>query len=989
MTSVGKKNKDGRGELTSYSTHNPIIPLPATFQTLPVPAANRYNARGMLAAIAHLKHYISHWHNVLYHAWKRLLPLWLVFLFLSAVALPIAAQNDRIELDRSDPIRQIQEAKQYQERGEFDDAIALLKNAASTFERRGDRFNQVIALSNLALIYYEQSNWQEAVEASDRSVDLLGPIADESLSSEQREVLAKALDLRGQIQLATGKSEDALQSWQQSASLYEEIYAERELTEAELQARLAPNQINQAQAMQRLGLYPRACRTLLDALGIDREIDEEDIASHRRCQLLGNEEDAENTSESTEEQNDERQQLAQLDLTPANAIGLRSLGDVLRAVGELEDSEGLLKDTYERATSDGDRAALALGLGNTERALARRAEVRKESDREYLDAARKYYGEAIAISSESEIGLRSRINLFNLDVEQENLSSAQQQWGQLQPRLSNAPTSYNDLSVRLYFVRSYFRFIDKSIDVRFISRADIKQILEDALTYAEEIGSDRARAIVLGSLGRLEEERQNWENAEKLTNEAISLVSGAGVSGTVPALSYQFFWQRGRIQAAQKNSKKDEDALISYQAAFDTLQQVRQNLVSISEESQFNYRDDVEPLYREYTSLLLPADREPETGDLPKARAVIEALQLVELEDFFRDTCATENPELIDDLVDRADTKTAVIYTILLENRLEIIVKLPRQESLKHYRTANLDRSTFRATLEQLRNELAKVGRWREIRRESKKVYSWLIQPIQSLLRAEDIQTLVFILDAPLSNIPMSVLFNGERYLVQDYAIALAPSLQLIAPEPLSRRKKVAIAGLSISPEIAGLAPLRYVQDEINAIEKKVGIDTVVKILNEDLTAKNLRKELNRKEFNILHLATHGQFSSNLNQTFLALYQELLDINELGNLIRTEFPIELLILSACETATGDDRATLGLSGIAARSGARATIASLWNINDKSAAVFMSDFYTNLGDSSIRDKTLAEVLQEVQKFFIERGGDEPHEWAAFILVGNWL
>ena len=239
----------------------------------------------------------------------------------------------------------------------------------------------------------------------------------------------------------------------------------------------------------------------------------------------------------------------------------------------------------------------------------------------------------------------------------------------------------------------------------------------------------------------------------------------------------------------------------------------------------------------------------------------------------------------------------------------------------------------------------------------------------------------------------MSVLFDGNRYLIQDYAIALTPGLQLVAPEPLSKKKKIAIAGLSTRPEIGDFEPLPFVANEVNDIEKIVGIDTVVKLLNEDLTAKKLQKELKRKEFNILHLATHGQFSSNLEQTFITLYDKKLGINELGNLIRAgdkdKLPIELLVLSACATAQGDDRAILGLAGIAARAGAKATIASLWAIDDKFASIFMAKFYENLSKAHNQKKTLARVLQEIQKFFIEKGSDEPSEWAPLVLVGNWL
>ena len=115
--------------------------------------------------------------------------------------------------------------------------------------------------------------------------------------------------------------------------------------------------------------------------------------------------------------------------------------------------------------------------------------------------------------------------------------------------------------------------------------------------------------------------------------------------------------------------------------------------------------------------------------------------------------------------------------------------------------------------------------------------------------------------------------------------------------------------------------------------------------LNERFTQQNLQETIQFKNYPLVHLATHGQFSSKLNDTFLLTWDDRLTIEGLRNLLRTRSeprnqPIELLVLSACETAEGDLRATLGLAGMAVRSGARSTLATLWSVNDNSTA----DFY---------------------------------------------
>jgi CHAT domain-containing protein len=98
-------------------------------------------------------------------------------------------------------------------------------------------------------------------------------------------------------------------------------------------------------------------------------------------------------------------------------------------------------------------------------------------------------------------------------------------------------------------------------------------------------------------------------------------------------------------------------------------------------------------------------------------------------------------------------------------------------------------------------------------------------------------------------------------------------------------------------------------------------------------------------------------------------------------------PVELLTLSACQTAAGDDRAALGLAGVAVKSGARSALATLWFVNDQATALLVSDFYQHLKDSSV---SKAGALQQAQiNILSDRRYRHPGYWSPYLLIGNWL
>jgi CHAT domain-containing protein len=316
---------------------------------------------------------------------------------------------------------------------------------------------------------------------------------------------------------------------------------------------------------------------------------------------------------------------------------------------------------------------------------------------------------------------------------------------------------------------------------------------------------------------------------------------------------------------------------------------------------------------------------------------------------------------------------------------LEVILSIPGKP-LRRYRTkksqAELE-TAFRLAKNTIRPSAFRRDRFPPIQ----EVYNWLIRPAEADLTASGIKTLVFVLDGYLRNLPMAVLHDGQKFLVEKYSIALAPGLQLLAPKPLSQVKlKVLIGGLSESRQ--GFSALPGVKQELEQISAQMPAS---ELLNQDFVSGRLHDRIKALSYPIVHLATHGQFSSNAADTFIVTWDERVNVKEFDQLLRSrtgekQQPIELLVLSACETASGDNRAALGLAGAAIRSGARSTVATLWQVNDESTALFMTEFYRQLAASK---SSKAEALRNAQLTLLQnREYQNPYFWAPFVLVGNW-
>ncbi|MFN6516378.1 MAG: CHAT domain-containing protein [Nostoc sp. CreGUA01] len=741
-------------------------------------------------------------------------------------------------------------------------------------------------------------------------------------SKQHLHVIAQTLEILASVQLHRGQSQEALETWQQTETRYAQMNDFSGINRS---------RINQAQALQILGFYRRALMILTEV----------------------------------------NQNLQSQPDSLTKAVELRSLGDALQLTGDFAQSRQVLQQslqTAEKLASPTEISATLLSLGNTSRIV-----------QDYQGAI-AFYQQAIAKTPSPLTKVQAQINLLTVLLNTQQWAIAQSLLPEISVELDKLPLSQVAVYARIHFAEN---FIELSTN-QLIDKESVAKILATAVELAKTLGDKRAESYAIGTLGKLYEGDGQWLNAQKLTQQALTLAE----SVNAPDIAYNWYWQLGRLLKQQGDTK---GAIAAYEIAVNQLQTLRNDLVAVNRDVQFSFQESIEPVYRESVALLLSQGNQLSEQTLDKARQQIEALQLATLDNFFREACLNVAKVVLDEVVDQDNPTTAVIYPIILPEQLQIIVKIP-QQPLRHY-AVKKSQSEVEKTLGKLREYLTEPDRIQEVKNLSTQVYKWLIAPMESEFKRGNIDTLVFVLGGALQNLPMAALYDGQKYLIEKYAVALNLGLQLQKPKALAQEKlQVLAVGLAQPPsQFRQFPPLPEIKSEFDLIAK-AGIATT-KLLDRDFTSKALERKMNATPFNVVHLATHGQFSSRSEDTFILATDGPINVTDLDLLLRRRDEtqsqaLELLVLSACQTAQGDNRATLGLAGVAVRAGARSTIASLWNVGDRSTAILVGEFYHQLVSAKV---TKAQALRRAQLTLLQKYPNyaRPAYWAAYVLVGNWL
>jgi CHAT domain-containing protein len=740
---------------------------------------------------------------------------------------------------------------------------------------------------------------------------------------------ALKLNLEGTELLATGKADRALAAWEEATKIYTQIRDPEGMI---------GTQINQAQALQALGFYRQASLSL-------------------------------------EKVNTKLQQQPN---SPLKVQGLLSLGTTLKSLRILEKKGNnlgaidTLKQALKIAEAMADRDTIdkiKLSLGNTIQLLG------ADRQPEAIELYQQLVSSAVPI-----VKVQSQINLYKLQSEQNIAPNTLGFLGQIDKELGSIEPSRKTIYAYINLAETVRAEQKNGQPDRQIILATSK-LLTTAITQARTIRDNRAEAQGLGALGNLYELTNQHSEAKNLTQKALVIAE----SLSAPDLAYRLHWQLGKIISASKPQDLTP-AIAAYRQAVNHLKSLRNDLNGSDADLQFSFRDSVEPVYRELVDLLLRDGEQTVGNNLTAARDLIESLQVAELENFLRQGCLdTYTVQL-----DKIDRSAAVIYSIVLPDRVAVIASIPGQ-NLRYY-SNQISQQNIEETITKLRTKIENPEfsprQEQAFQAQSRQLHDLLIAPLTADLQKSKTKTLVFVLDGVLRNLPMSVLYDGKQYLVEKYNLALTPGLQLVPPSSISdsENRQAFLGGMSESRQ--GFAALPGVKDEIEAIGKLIPNQ---KLFNENFNNQQVSTNLVANNSQIVHLATHGQFSSKPEDTFILTWDNRLGIDRLQNLIqsrniRSSKGIDLLVLSACQTAAGDNRATLGLAGVAIKARAKSTIASLWSVSDEATQLLMTNLYRNLATPNTGK---AESLKLAQKSLITNPKyRSPFYWAAFVLVGNW-
>ena len=425
-------------------------------------------------------------------------------------------------------------------------------------------------------------------------------------------------------------------------------------------------------------------------------------------------------------------------------------------------------------------------------------------------------------------------------------------------------------------------------------------------------------------------------------------------------------------------------------AAYSTLENIRPRLPRLdplTEESMFSLH--MRRVFESAADVQLAiAEADDRGGHIRRAQQIIEAFREAELQSAVGSEClparvAVEPEDLA--------AGEVLLYPLLFNDRVELIY-VTGGSGERRYRRLPANRTTNRREVATLAESLV-VGLTRgsgdEWRAPAARLYDILVKPVEEHLSGNS--TLAIIPDGPLRAVPFAALLSSDgRFLVERTALSVAPALAYSQPGAFTREGRISVVAASLARSVslpAGTFPaLAGTANEARIAAANGSPGKLV----EDFTREQLLAALGGEQVDVLHLATHAAFNGRSDRAFIVANGEVIRLSELRdilaqNRVRGDL-LDLLILSACETAVGDEEASMGLAGAAVQAGASSAIASLWQVADTGTSELMQQFYSSYRGG----KSRARSLRDAQLALIRGGGDnaDPFVWAAFTLLGAW-
>jgi len=648
-----------------------------------------------------------------------------------------------------------------------------------------------------------------------------------------------------------------------------------------------------------------------------------------------------------------------------------SLGNISIATGRAGTAEAYLNQALRFAREIANRrleASILLDRGNV------------CTLREQWAAARDAYHESIALARELDDHALLARALTNAGATARDSSEALRLLDEAAQQIAPLAASHEKAYGLISLAHAYSERRGDTTTREDLAIARACEHLNEAGALAETLGDPRAATYAWGNLGGLSERRGRYDEALELTRRAIL----AAQAVNAPEALYRWQWQSGRVLSAQGNV---DGALSAYRLAVYTVESIRYEFLNrYGGVPRSSFRESAGPLFLETVDLLLRRARtvpESEASQyLGEARQVMELLQIADLRDYFRDDCVDAAQFRIARL-DMVSPAAAVFYPIPLRDRTELLISIAGK--LKSFSVA-VGAEALAGQIGAFRKALEKRTT-REFLVSGRILYDWLVRPFEDELSTAGVDTIVLVPHGPLRTIPLGALHDGRHFLIQRYAVAVTPGLDLTDPRPLQRQGgRVFLGGLSEA--VGGFPPLKFVRDELEKVE---ALYRGTLLLNSQFSIPRIQEELAERRFTVVHFASHAEFRADVTHSFVLTFDGKLSMDRLQRIVRPfqfrENGLELITLSACETAAGDDRAALGLAGVAVKAGAKSALATLWYVDDEASSLLVVEFYRQLRDPSI---SKAVALQRAQwKLLDDPRYRHPGYWSPYLLINNWL
>lgn len=409
-----------------------------------------------------------------------------------------------------------------------------------------------------------------------------------------------------------------------------------------------------------------------------------------------------------------------------------------------------------------------------------------------------------------------------------------------------------------------------------------------------------------------------------------------------------------------------------------------------------NYND--EAIYDQL--ILKTIDKYQENNDSTYSDALLELLdaqKLTKLQDYFDDDCTPLNNEKIKPIDEQA-----ILYMHSLPSNRFLVLLITKEEVLVHYTNAKVIKVkvedlrkaiTSPALKDSLGPEKDNPALYVSLKSYSSSLYRMLLSPFSKKL--QNLKHLVVVPDSSTGIFPMEALFdstNNEYVIDKSYSVSYSPNLSRISKRT-NKNKKL----LFVSPDPVGTNSGPNM--DLNLIKALFPSPSTVQ--GKEATKLGLFNAVTNKQVSILYIASHAEFKQSFEESFIQLSGDntlkVKDFERVTSSLSSRIlPPELIVLSACETAqggNGDVDASLGLAGVAARSGANTVIASLWVIGIPEVLVGEingqqeGSFFQIISDPTQKNiKTKAEALQESKR--LRKKDRSIYDWAAFVLIGDW-